>query len=442
MFTRTHETQSTTNLAGTSNQATTPKEEKKESAAQPSVSSTIAAFEALKQPPTRSPAAVTPHTPSASFALTSGASNKQPLGQSTATSASTTTGAKAGPPPIKPKPQGLTVKTSSLAGHSGNARTSSKNEGEAPARNEEESNATVSGPSVSNRNDLPASFRLAKASTANVQSASTSSSSTSAPTEVSSVAPTHAIGPTSATSNVGAAASVASAHHDDRTPAEIQHAFKTSGLLIRTLQMKNAHHEFHNCNVSIDAAREQAKTGGHGGLRKWSLAHAELEPQYYKMGANVSTMARPCAVLAMPDLVGNHVVGVYDKDHSSGGITDTMKPLTPDDRKKQIGGLLGTLKSNQAQHGSLENSEIQTVGIAPGSIAALMFDPMSGQAGRTTWQNSKPKFEEMLSKAGPEFHGRNFPVFTFASKGGRTELTHIDTLRASPPPAASGPSTD
>lgn len=283
----------------------------------------------------------------------------------------------------------------------------------------------------------PAAFRMAP-----LRASTSQSSNATKPAALARPTGTQAVGSTSAIGGAATTTPTAAAHGDDKTPDDIQHTFKTSGLLIRTLQMKHAHKELHNCGVTIDeASRQAAEGGGHGGLRKWSLAHADLKPQYYRMGPDSNgPLARHIAVLAMPDLAGEHVVGVHEKDQSSGNITSDTKTLRPEDSKHQVGALLDTLKGKQGQHGDIENCEIQTVGIEPAAIAGLMFNKPGG-----TWEGSKAEVQTMLSKAGPEFHGRSFPVFTFAHDDGTTTLTHIDTLRApSPTPAttASTTSTD
>jgi hypothetical protein len=280
----------------------------------------------------------------------------------------------------------------------------------------------------------PAAFRTPALPASRTQSASAPQAS-----EVSRLAQTQATSSTSGVSGAAATTPVAGPHSHDKTPDDIQHAFRNSGLLIRTMQMQHAHKEFDRCGVTVEQALSHAAgSGGHGGLRKWSLAHADLKPQYFMMGEEHSgPRARHLAVLAMPNLAGEHVVGVHEKDQGSGNIKPDTQVLAPDESRRQVGVLLNTLKGKQAEQGNLENCEIQTVGIEPTSMAGLMFNKPGAK-----WEDSKAQVQSMLSKVGPEFHGRSFPVFTYAHENGQTTLTHIDTLSASSRTPANTVSTE
>jgi hypothetical protein len=232
------------------------------------------------------------------------------------------------------------------------------------------------------------------------------------------------------------ASPVEAAHKDDISPDQIQKAFENGGLLIRTVKDENAVDEFKHTNVSIDQAKENLESGvtTHSGLRKWSLAHAEVKPNYFMMGNN-RPLQRTLGVLAMPDKVGNHVVGVHERDNFSGGIKDDMKNLSPDDAKTQMSKALNSIKDEQKQRPGkqLDNSEIQTVGIPSNSVAGLMYRPRTGPATADDWKAAKSKVESRLSGAGPEFHGRTLPVFTYAEDGDKTTLTHLGSVHIPAP---------
>jgi hypothetical protein len=240
-----------------------------------------------------------------------------------------------------------------------------------------------------------------------------------------------AVQPAAPASQVSATASIAGAHKEDTRPEEIAHAFNHGGLLIRTAQMNNAHHELRDNNMSVEDAR-----ANNGHLRKWSMAHADLKPNYYLMGDDGT---REAAFLALPDKVGNHVVGVHSQDAFSGGIKPDMKNIPHGTSRTQMNNVLNTLKNDQKARPDdrLDNSEIQTVGMPPASIAGMMFNPAKkfGQKDNSTWAESKPKFEQMLQKAGPDFHGRSFPVFGYEDTGTGTKLKHLDTIHV-PVPAS------
>lgn len=225
-----------------------------------------------------------------------------------------------------------------------------------------------------------------------------------------------------------AAAATSLAAHDSH-PRDIQAAFSQGGILIRTVQKKHAHQELHNCDVDLAQVR-QLHAGGtetHGGLRKWSLGHAELCPNYFMMGVG-SQFDRHMAFLALPEKVGAHVVGIHECDASSGNPTDTTV-MTPQDARLGLNGLLGKLKNNQREKpdAPLINNEVQTVGVAPQAIAGMLFHP---SAKAKTWEAARSDFQNAINAGGAEFAGRTFPIFSYAvdERTGRTELRLLDSL--------------
>ncbi|MDU8499525.1 hypothetical protein RYB01_10050 [Pseudomonas syringae] len=227
--------------------------------------------------------------------------------------------------------------------------------------------------------------------------------------------------------NLGVSASSMAAH--DSRPEDIQAAFANGGLLIRTVQQKYAHKELERCNVDIDQARAAQMQGDHGGLRKWTLGHADLMPNFFGMGHGATGMPRHMAFLALPEKVGEHVVGIHDKDAASGNVTAATHFMHPADARMDLNNMLGRLRSNQkSQPGErLENNEVQTVGVEPGAIAGMLFHPTMA---KSSWAAAKKDFQSAIDKGGPEFAGRTFPVFSYAvdNRTGRAELRLLDSL--------------
>lgn len=227
--------------------------------------------------------------------------------------------------------------------------------------------------------------------------------------------------------NQGVTASSMAAHNSH--PEDIQAAFAREGLLVRTVQQKYAHKELESCNVNIDQARAAQAQGNHGGLRKWTLAHADLTPNFFGMGHGATGMPRHMAFLALPEKVGQHIVGIHDKDAASGNVTADTHFMHPADARVDLNKMLGRLKSAQnSQRGErLENNEVQTVGVEPGAIAGMLFQPTMA---KNTWAAAKKDFQSAIDKGGPEFSGRSFPIFSYATneRSGRTELRLLDNL--------------
>jgi hypothetical protein len=242
------------------------------------------------------------------------------------------------------------------------------------------------------------------------------------------VQPVNSVAPASSVSAAGPAAA-AGKHKQDKTPEQITEAFSKGGLLVRTAQTNNAHYELRDNHISVDQGRDNNDVR----LRKWSMAHSELKPNFFQMGPE---HPREAAFLALPDKVGNHVVGVHEKDNFSGSIRPDMKNMPYEQSKAQMDQVLNTLKTNQRTNPKqqLDNSEIQTVGMPSDSIAGMLFNPAKPKFGQsaseTTWEGGgKARFENMLQKAGPDFHGRSFPVFRYQDTGSGTRLEHFDTIR-------------
>ena len=205
-------------------------------------------------------------------------------------------------------------------------------------------------------------------------------------------------------------------------------AFQKDGLLIRTLQLRNAHLEFHNTGENLDSIRAQGEANrGHGGLRKWSLAQADLLPNYYKMGDNAGALPRNMAILALPEKLQDNITAIHEKDAFSGNIQADTRYLGREKAREGMQGLLNDLKNQQGEHpgSALENSEIQTVGVPPDALVGLVFYGSNGQ----TWEAAKPQFQKAINRAGPEFDGKSYPVFTYKVEGGKTKLEYLETLK-------------
>ena len=218
---------------------------------------------------------------------------------------------------------------------------------------------------------------------------------------------------------------------DNSRPEDISAAFSRGGVLVRTVQLPHAHKELHHCGISVDNARNLHASGAsqHGGLRKWTLAHANLVPNYFAMGPNVTGMPRHMAFLALPEKVGRHIVGIHEKDNASGNVAPDMSVIHDADARFHLNKMLASLikEQNVRQSERLENNEVQTVGIEPGAIAGLLFYPVPS---KPHWLAARADFQKVIDKGGPEFAGRAFPVFTYQQDEGTQvpALKLLDTL--------------
>ncbi|MFJ3486923.1 hypothetical protein ACIPL1_26445 [Pseudomonas sp. NPDC090202] len=218
------------------------------------------------------------------------------------------------------------------------------------------------------------------------------------------------------------------AAHDSQ-PRDIQAAFAQGGLLVRTVTKANAHHELHHCDVTVDEAKQRHTDGAtsHGGMRKWTLGHTDLRPNYYLLGGNTG-FPRHMAFLALPEKVGEHVVGIHDTDASSGNPHD-KRAMLPADARFGLNKMLGRLQANQQERPDqpLITNEVQTVGVKPEAIAGMLFQPSSKAR---SWEAARQDFQTAIDSGGEEFAGRSFPVFSYATdeRSGKSELRLLDTL--------------
>lgn len=220
------------------------------------------------------------------------------------------------------------------------------------------------------------------------------------------------------------------AKHNSR-PEDISAAFSGGGLLVRTVQLQHAHKELHQCGVGVETARSQHATGAnqHGGLRKWTLAHSSLVPNYFGMGKDITGMPRHMAFLALPEKVGPHIVGIHEKDKASGNVAPDTALIHEADARFHLSNMLKTIMKEQGvrQGERLENNEVQTVGIEPDAIAGMLFYPT---VSKPDWRSTKAEFQKVIDKGGPEFTGRTFPVFTYqqSERTQQPELKLLDSL--------------
>ena len=207
------------------------------------------------------------------------------------------------------------------------------------------------------------------------------------------------------------------------SPEDVQSSFRNEGLLVRTVQEKNAHYEFAGTGSTLPQASGEETPY----LRKWSYAHQNLQPNYFNMGPDSVFFGRHMGVVARPEQVGQHVVGVYQKDAFSGNVQPGMTTMPVDQANSEIANLRGQLFDAQRERPGqpLENSEIQTVGVDPAAMSGFLFHPSRVVA---TWDQAQPGFDNWASQAGPEFTDRTFPVFTYESTSGGTNLTHLDDI--------------
>lgn len=211
--------------------------------------------------------------------------------------------------------------------------------------------------------------------------------------------------------------------------AKVIEQFNKGGLLIRTLNKTHAAKEFENLQETVEEALERGKkTGGHSGLRKWSLIQKDLLANYYKMGPEVLTMARYMAILADPSEIGDRYIGIHEKDAFSGNLLEGTKLKKSEEAMKQIEQLLDTLKQKQlADTKPLENNEIQTLGFNAKAVVGLLYKA-SGGNGPKEWRGAREEFQRLVNEKMGEEESDRFPVFTYEIEEKQTKLIYLETL--------------
>jgi hypothetical protein len=215
--------------------------------------------------------------------------------------------------------------------------------------------------------------------------------------------------------------------------------FGEGGLLIKSVQMNNAHLDFQDADVSMGQALEAQKTR-YGSKRNWSLAHGKLKPNYYKMGALM--MPRNISLLADPAALGyERFLEMSESDMSSNSkIPEGKRPMDAAVAEEQLAVLKDRLIDKQAASDkALDNSEIQTVGFSSTAIIGFMFKE-GGLLG--SWDAARASFQLVVNKicssSGDEAKPllgftpstrSEFYVFTYREREDGTQLVYLDTLK-------------
>jgi hypothetical protein len=195
------------------------------------------------------------------------------------------------------------------------------------------------------------------------------------------------------------------------------------------LQAGNAEKEFDNLDETPEQASTRAERGEHSGLRKWTLAHKDLLPNYYKMGPEVMAAARYMAILADPNKVGNRFVGFHEQDAFSGNLRAGTKLINQPEATDKIKDLLGKLKRSQEKiKKPLENNEVQTLGFSREAVNALLFKGSGDSTKPESWQAAKPDFQRLVNGIQGKGPMKSFHVFTYVVKEGHTSLQYLDKL--------------
>ena len=205
-----------------------------------------------------------------------------------------------------------------------------------------------------------------------------------------------------------------------------------SGLLIRSVQDRNAAQEFNfNDPFNGDGGLDRKMMAGEDHLKKnWSLGHGSFAPTIYKFGAE--TMPRYMATLADPDQVGDdRYKGVFSSDAASNAKVLEDTPLIPRD---QVHGTIRRLAESQRGKVQSDNSEIQTIGFNANAVVGFLFDKPASE-----WPAHKKTFQGVVDTITTQMPGRQtstryvFYVFALHKKieagHGKSNLSFIDQLR-------------
>ena len=202
-----------------------------------------------------------------------------------------------------------------------------------------------------------------------------------------------------------------------KTKEEIIRIFGDSGLLVRTVQLKDLDKNFNDIEDDVTTAVEKAKTQQYyGPLRKWSIGHSELPPFFYKMETE-GAFARFLAILVEPALVDwSRYIHISTTDLSSSySVKVDTTCLEASQAKEKYDK---TLKELQAKTDQNQNSEIATLGFRMESFCGLLFKG----------------YDDLLTKHLDEIKGKLaniknevgfIPVFTYEQNGRGTILKHL-----------------
>ncbi|MBN2238790.1 MAG: hypothetical protein JW712_03370 [Dehalococcoidales bacterium] len=217
----------------------------------------------------------------------------------------------------------------------------------------------------------------------------------------------------------------------------IMERFNEGGLLIKTLQMRNAYKDFQDALASLEEAFEIQRIR-YGAKRNWSLAHSRIIPNYYLMN-ETAPIPRSIASLALPEMIGAHrfLRAETTDQMSNSQIKPGTEPLERSvDPLVQLERLKEELIGQSRVRETIDNSEIQTVGFSPDAVAGFMFRAVRPYR---DWRSARSDFQRIVNIiTNPTLNiegftpspRRVFHIFTFERVERGTRLIYLDTLHA------------
>lgn len=207
-----------------------------------------------------------------------------------------------------------------------------------------------------------------------------------------------------------------------KTTEEIISLWKSIGLLVRTVQLKDLGNNFMDLNDTIEEACEKYPNNGYyGPKRKWSIGHSSIAPIFYKMGEKGCAFPRHLAILVDPSFDDwSRYTAISSQDESSNfRFIETDRLLKSDDANDIYKKILAELISKENQN---QNSEVVTCGFNINSFCGLLFEgtvDCFNQMAPTIVKELK-----VLSANGI----KSVPIFKYSRQGNKTILTYWKEL--------------
>lgn len=205
---------------------------------------------------------------------------------------------------------------------------------------------------------------------------------------------------------------------------EIIELFNNSGLLVRTVQLKDLGKNFKDLDDSIETALIKYKEDNryYGPKRKWSVGHSSIAPLFYNFGQENNKFTRHLAILVDPSFYNwSKYTAISVQDMSSNSkFTEDEKLLNSDEAQCLYNSVINELKSRKDQN---QNSEIVTCGFNIDSFCGLLF------SGNDSWYEDNITGIRKQLGVLKERNIITIPIFKCVQQHEKTILTYWKELQ-------------
>lgn len=201
--------------------------------------------------------------------------------------------------------------------------------------------------------------------------------------------------------------------------------FRTEGLLVRTVQLKNLGDNFNDICVPVEdfPNYQKRKETFYGPKRKWSFAHPDIKPMFYMFDSK-SSLCRHLAIMVVPSLVGwDRYMAISEKDESTSSSIGEKDKLIGPAAEKLYKDTLDSIRGMKPDAQN-QNSEVSTFGFCIGAFCGLLFH------GEMEWLNKNySEIKEKLGVLKRTYNIESVDIYKYNEITDKTSLECLDDKR-------------